>query len=76
MLNLPDDDWNEFGGEHTESGKEQPAVQRTSTDSYDSGYASQSSDTIKAGKGKASASITSDCTLVRRFRVFHGTKGV
>lgn len=77
MLNLPDDDWNDLGREHKGPGKEPPTVHRTSTDSCDSGYASQSSNTVRARKGKASTSLTSDnnnCTLVRRFWVFHAVK--
>jgi hypothetical protein len=79
MLNLPDDDWNDLGGERREHGKETPATFRSSSDSYDSGYASfQSSGSNKVAKGrKHSKSITSDsndCTLVRCFRIFHATK--
>lgn len=78
MLNLPDDDWNDFIGEQKESGREMPTVYRTSSDSHDSGYSSQSSGTVKMGRGKKrSTSYTtdnSDSTLVRCFRVFHATK--
>lgn len=77
MLNLPEDDWNEFGGEQKDHGKEPTTARRTSADSYDSGYASQSSATVKPGKGKGSTSVTSDdidSSLVRCFRVFHATK--
>ena len=79
MLNLPDDDWNDLGGERREGGKERPAAFRSSSDSSDSGYASfQSSGSNKVAKGrKPSKSITSDsndCTLVRCFRIFHATK--
>ena len=79
MLDLPDGDWNDLGGERKESGKEMPTSKRGSSDSYDSGYASfQSSGSSKGAKDKKhSTSITSDsndCTLVRCFRVFHATK--
>jgi len=79
ILNLPDDDWNDLGGDHKDSGKEAFNTNRTSSDSYDSGYASfQSSGPSKAAKGrKPSTLITSDsndCTLVRCFRIFHATK--
>jgi len=78
-LNLPDDDWNDLGGERKESGKETAHANRTSSDSCDSGYSSfQSTGPIKVAKGrKSSTSITSDsndCTLVRCFRIFHATK--
>jgi hypothetical protein len=79
MLNLPDDDWNDLGGERKESGKEKSTAYRSSSDSYDSGYASfQSSGSSKVAKGKKPpTSITSDsndCTLVRCFRIFHAAK--
>lgn len=79
MLNLPNDDWNDFDGgeENKEFAKGPATVSRTSTDSCDSGYASHSSNTVKAGKAKGSASLTSDnndCALVRCFWVFHATK--
>jgi hypothetical protein len=78
VLNLPDDDWNDLDGEHKESPKETPTIYRTSSDSHDSGYSSQSSGTVKAGKGKGAptwfTSDNDDSTLVRCFRVFHATK--
>ena len=79
MLDLPDDNWNDFGGECKGSGKDTPATPRGSSDSYDSGYASfQSSTSKKMTKSKkppkSIASDTNDCTLVRCFRVFHATK--
>lgn len=78
LLNLPNDDWNDLVGERKGYGKEMPTIYRSSSDSFDSGYASQSSGTAKIGKGKkASTSFTSDnsgSTLVRCFRVFHATK--
>jgi len=79
LLNLRDDDWNDFCGEGKEFGKETPTTYRTSSDSCDSGYSSfQSSGPSKVAKGKKNPrSITSDsndCTLVRCFRIFHATK--
>jgi len=79
MLDLPDDDWNDLGGERKGSGKGTFITPRGSSDSYDSGYSSfQSSTSNKVTKGKnPRTSITSDsndCTLVRCFRVFHATK--
>jgi len=79
MLDLPDDDWNDLGGERKGYGQGIFITPRGSSDSYDSGYASiRSSISNKSAKSKKpSTSITSDtndCTLVRCFRVFHATK--
>lgn len=79
MLDLPDDDWDDLGGERKGYGKEKPTVYRTSSDSCDSGYSSfQPSGPTKVVRGKKhSRSISSDsndCTLVRCFRIFHATK--
>ena len=79
VLDLPDDDWNDLGGEGKGSGKGAFITPRGSSDSCDSGYASfRSSTSNRMGKSKKPpTSITSDsndCTLVRCFRVFHATK--
>lgn len=78
MLNLPEDDWNDLGGERKMHGKEIRTGGRVSSDSYDSGYASQSPGAAKVTKGKkGSASLPSDnheSTLVRCFRTFHAAK--
>jgi len=78
MLNLPDDDWDDLCGEREGCEKETSTVNRTSSDSCDSGYSSLQSSSPKVAKGKKhSRSITSDsndCTLVRCFRIFHATK--